>query len=366
MEDSSSHGVISLDVSLRRANQKQFGFNLHIKTQLPATGFCAVYGASGSGKTTLLRCIAGLEPNSQGSIIVNQRTYQDKNTFLSPQQRDVGFVFQHPTLFPHMSAKQNIEFAAKRAREPFSKEQHSALIEVLGITQILHQHPRQLSGGEMQRIAIARAVASNPSILLMDEPLAALDEPRKQELLSYLEKLQSFLAIPVLYVSHSTTEVARLAQHVVVLQSGQLLHQGAVTEVFNRQDFFGGKPPTTIVEGKVAGLDKQYHLTEVALGQQILWLPQCDLPRGTPVRLCIAAKDVSISLSEDTQSSILNKLPMTITRITPSPQEGFSLIELNMEKHQLMARITNKSVAGLQLKTGLSVWAQIKSAAILR
>ena len=366
MVGSQDNKMIRLDVALDRDRRPQNDFTLRICAQLPGSGVTAIFGASGSGKTTLLRCIAGLEPGSSGSIVVNQSTYQDHKTFLSPQQRNVGFVFQQPTLFPHLNAIENIEFAAKRAKSPISSSQFSALIDVLGIETLLSAYPAGLSGGEKQRVAIARAVASNPSVLLMDEPLAALDAPRKKELLDYLEELQSVLSIPVLYVSHSQSEVARLAEHVVVLEAGQLQLQGAVTEVFNRINMAGGQSATTIVEGCVAHYDEQYHLTQITLEQHSLWLAQGNLVQGSKVRLCIAANDISISLNDNNQSSILNRLPANIQKILPDSEAGLSLIQLNVDGQKLVAKVTDKSIHNLQLQPGMWVWAQIKSAAILR
>ncbi|BDX04743.1 molybdenum ABC transporter ATP-binding protein [Planctobacterium marinum] len=366
MASSQDSEMIQLDISLQKANEQRNGFKLRLETQLPGSGFSGIFGASGSGKTTLLRCIAGLEPDSQGSVVVNQHTFQNDNVFLSPQQRNVGFVFQQPVLFPHLTAKQNIEFGAKRAFEPLSETHVNELIMVSGVEHLLTRYPASLSGGEQQRIAIVRAVASNPSILLMDEPLAALDDARKTELMSYLEALQSILAIPVLYVSHSQTEVARLAQQVLVLESGELLQQGEVTDVFNRLNRVDEQTAMTFLEGRVANYDEQYHLTQITLAQHSLWLPQSNLSSGSKVRLCIAANDISISLDEHSQTSILNRLLVKIQTIKPSSAPGISLIELNADGQSLLAQVTNKSVNNLQLKADMSVWAQIKSAAILR
>lgn len=205
------------------------GFDLDLDIDLPARGITALFGHSGSGKTTLLRLVAGLE-RAPARIALGSDIWQDARTFLPPHRRPIGFVFQDAALFPHLTARANIEFGRRRADAAMTDAELAHLVELLGIGPLLERKPARLSGGEAQRVAIARALALKPRVLLMDEPLAALDDRRRAEILPYLEALHGELAIPLLYVTHSTEEVARLADHLVVLESGRVIWNGTVAE----------------------------------------------------------------------------------------------------------------------------------------
>ncbi|MBU1564555.1 MAG: molybdenum ABC transporter ATP-binding protein [Proteobacteria bacterium] len=211
------------------------GFALHVDLHLPAGGVTALFGHSGSGKTTLLRCIAGLERAPGGRLCVNGELWQDEEHWLPTHKRGVGYVFQEPSLFPHLSVLGNLQYGMKRTSDP-QRIDLQQLVELLGISHLLVRKPDSLSGGERQRVGIARALAVSPCLLLMDEPLAALDLKRKREILPYLERLHDELEIPVLYVSHSPDEVMRLADHVVVLDDGLVLAEGAPAEIFHHLD----------------------------------------------------------------------------------------------------------------------------------
>lgn len=204
------------------------GFGLDVDLQLPGRGVTALYGHSGSGKTTCLRCIAGLERADQGFIQVNDEVWQDSDNkvFVAPHKRALGYVFQEASLFPHLSVLANLEFGLKRIPKPQRRVDMAHASELLGISHLLDRHPQHLSGGERQRVGIARALLTSPKLLLMDEPLAALDAQRKSEILPYLQRLHDELDIPVLYVSHSQDEVARLADHIVLLSHGKALASG--------------------------------------------------------------------------------------------------------------------------------------------
>lgn len=360
------HSTINIQIKLRRTRDGQPGFALSIDTNIPGKGVTAIYGASGSGKTTLLRCIAGLEPDAIGKIEVNGRCFQNSNQFLPPEHRDIGYVFQDPTLFPHLTVQQNIDFARKRANTPLPESQYEALMKVLAIQHLLVQYPDRLSGGEKQRVAIARAVASNPAVLLLDEPLSALDSPRKQELLGYLEKLHSIIALPILYVSHAQAEIARLADHVVIMDSGAVIQQGPVAHVFQTLTAASDTEVTSLLEGIVVQQDERYHLSKVAVGDIDLWVSETGLEMNQTVRLCLAARDISISLQPEQHSSILNKVEVVVHAITPAPDVGFMMVHLKHNELSLYARITEKSADDLALEPELQVWAQIKSAAIIR
>ena len=226
----------TLQVNFTLTSSQQITY-LDIDTRIPAKGVTAIYGHSGSGKTSLLRCIAGLEKAPNGSLAIHkddwQATWQDSNIFLPVHKRPIGYVFQEASLFAHLNAEKNLRYAIKRADKKVTQEFYQRVIAVMGINDILERYPNQLSGGERQRIAIARALLIQPRLLLMDEPLAALDHQRKQEILPYLEKLQQSFDIPILYVSHSMDEVARLADHIVVLDQGKVIAEGKLTDVFS-------------------------------------------------------------------------------------------------------------------------------------
>lgn len=366
-------GAIQARFKLIDKNQQTF---LDIDTVIPATGVTAIFGHSGSGKTSLLRCIAGLEKAQQGRLIVNDSCWQDGGTFLPTHKRPIGYVFQEASLFPHLSAQKNltyatkraIKWASKRADQTVNSEFYQRVIEVMGIAGILQRYPSQLSGGERQRIAIARALLIQPRLLLMDEPLAALDHQRKQEILPYLERLNKSFDIPILYVSHSMDEVARLADHILVLDKGKIVAEGELTEVFSRIDLPQRleEESGVILKGKVIEKDEQWHLMRVAFAEGHIWLPDSGETLDQDVRIRVLAKDVSLALSNHQDTSIVNRIPVTVTDIKSDQDKAMSLVRLTMGSEYVVAKLTQRSVHNLNLSIGLKVWAQIKSVAIVR
>jgi len=341
---------------------------LDIDTTMPTSGITAIFGHSGSGKTSLLRCIAGLEKAQQGQLIVNETCWQDANTFLPTHKRPIGYVFQEASLFPHLSAQKNLNYAVKRADQIVSPEFYQRVIEVMGLAGILNRYPSQLSGGERQRIAIARALLIQPRLLLMDEPLAALDHQRKQEILPYLERLHKSFDIPILYVSHSMDEVARLADHILVLDQGKVVAEGELTEVFSRIDLPQRleEESGVILNGKVIEKDQQWQLMRVAFAEGHIWLPDSGETLEQEVRIRVLAKDVSLALSNHDDSSIVNRIPVAVSEIKSDQDKAMSLVRLAMGSDYLVSKLTQKSVHNLDLSIGLKVWAQIKSVAIVR
>lgn len=343
-------------------------FSLEVDLQIPGQGITAIFGASGSGKTTLLRCIAGLEKTQQGTLRINGEIWQSQDVFVPTHQRSLGYVFQESSLFPHLSAKANLQYAIKRAANPPSAETYQRIITMLGIEPVLNRRPAQLSGGERQRVAIARALLVQPKLLLMDEPLASLDHKRKQEILPYLERLHESLDIPVLYVSHSIEEVTRLADHAVILEQGRVVAQGAVAEVFSRIDL----PTQTetdvgvILQGHIRERDPQWHLARVEFDGGSLWVRDGGDELNKPVRVRVLAKDVSLALENHEDSSILNRLPVVVEDIVRDNDEAMALVRMNFGSKRLIARVTQRSITHLQLVKERPVWAQIKSAAIVR
>ena len=343
-------------------------FTLDMDVMIPGRGITAVFGRSGSGKTTLLRCIAGLEKAERGELIVNGETWQDATRFVPTHRRSLGYVFQESSLFPHLTAKQNLDYAVKRARSTAAAGMVDRIVDIMGIQAMLQRRPAQLSGGERQRVAIARALLMQPRLLLMDEPLASLDVARKQEILPYLTRLHASFEIPILYVSHALEEVARLADHVLLLEQGRLAARGNPTEVFSRLDLPMplGEDRGVILEGEIIEQRERWHLACFAFSGGRLWVRDDGEQPGQPVRVRVMAGDVSLALSRHEDTSILNRLPVTISQIAASPDPSVALVRLEAGADHLLARITHRSRELLALEPGKRVWAQIKSAAIVR
>lgn len=344
-------------------------FSLDVDLTLPGHGVTALFGHSGSGKTTLLRLIAGLMRVPHGFLCVNGAVWQDGKTFLPTHQRPLGYVFQEASLFAHLSARRNIEYGLKRTRDPMRPAALQHVIDLLGIAHLLDRRPHQLSGGERQRVAIARALAVKPALLLMDEPLAALDLKRKSEILPYLERLHDELEIPVCYVSHAPDEVARLADTVVLLEQGRALEIGPVADLFSRLDLplAQDQDASAIIDCIIASHDERDALTRVTFAGGQLLLGHLNRPLGARVRTRIHARDVSLALSAPTDSTILNILPAQILELRDL-EHAQVLVKLApgaVAITPLLARITRRSCARLGLQVGQSVFAQVKTVALM-
>ncbi|PYY70862.1 molybdenum ABC transporter ATP-binding protein [Pseudomonas jessenii] len=347
------------------------GFALDVDLQLPGRGVTALYGHSGSGKTTCLRCIAGLERADQGFIQVNDEVWQDSENrvFVAPHKRALGYVFQEASLFPHLSVLANLEFGLKRIPKPQRRVDMAHATELLGISHLLDRHPQHLSGGERQRVGMARALLTSPKLLLMDEPLAALDAQRKNEILPYLQRLHDELDIPVLYVSHSQDEVARLADHIVLLSSGKALASGPIGQTLARLDLplAMGDDAGVVIEGRVSAYDAEYQLLSLQLPDTSLNIrvPHTPMDAGQALRCKVQARDVSLSLDSAGQSSILNRLPVTVVSEMSADNAAHVLIRLDAAGSPLLARITRYSRDQLNVHPGQQLWAQIKAVAVL-
>ncbi len=365
-----------------RLQLQRASFQLQVDLQLPGQGVTALFGPSGCGKTSCLRAIAGLE-RAQGEVSVNGERWQDDDNghWLPTHQRALGYVFQEASLFPHLSAHDNIRYGLRRTPAARQRVQLERLVELLGIGPLLARKPATLSGGERQRVAIARALATSPRVLLMDEPLAALDAERKAEVLPYLDQLSAQLQLPILYVSHSIDEVGRLADQVVLLQAGRVVAQGPVAELLSQLDTPLAKTlpdaqQASILEGLVCGHDTQDHLWSMQIPgtppQQLHWT-QADAhyQQGERVRLRVMARDVSLSLMPQAGSSILNSLPAVVTAMHAS-SPGQVLVQLRLAPGgadgapHLLALVSARSARLLQLTPGLLVHAQLKGVAVLR
>ena len=355
------------------------GFGLDVDLDLPARGVTALFGHSGSGKTTLLRCIAGLERAPHGRLTINGTIWQDDEHpgkrgrgghWLPTHQRPLGYVFQEASLFPHLTVLGNLRYGLKRLvrAQPASPDAGlDTAIELLGIRPLLERKPDHLSGGERQRVSMARALAMSPRLLLMDEPLAALDHQRKQEILPYLERLHRALDIPVLYVSHAPDEVARLADHIVVLEAGRAVATGALTETLARLDLpiQLGEDVGVVLDAVVAERDAQWHLTRVDFPGGSLWVRDGGHAIGDPVRVRVLARDVSIALQPVSGTSIQNCLSATVEQMAGDHHPALSLLRLRLGPSPLLARLTQRSAVGLGLAPGMAVWVQIKAVALI-
>ncbi len=352
-------------------HEKNSIFSLDVDLTMPGSGITAIFGESGSGKTTFLRCVAGLEKSDSGELNVNTNIWQNSDVFTPTHKRPLAYVFQEPSLFAHLTAQGNLNYAIKRSDRVFDAESeklYQRVLTTMGIGSLLKRYPHQLSGGERQRVAIARALLIQPRLLLMDEPLASLDAARKREIMPYLERLRSEFEIPVLYVSHSMDEVARLADYVVVLHQGGVKAQGRLTDVFSRVDLplgFGTEAGVVLL-GHVVERDSNWHLMRVAFPGGELWVRDDGDEQDKPVRVRVLARDVSLALSSHEDSSILNRLPTKVTEISEDSDESMLLIRLKAGESYLIARLTRKSVHHLKLVPGINVWAQVKSVALVR
>lgn len=342
------------------------GFALEVDLSLPSQGITALFGPSGSGKTTLLRAMAGLERVPDGFLRIDGEVWQDGRTFRPTHRRPLGYVFQEASLFPHLNVRGNLEYGQRRAQADGTGLLDQVLT-LLGIGHLLARRPEGLSGGERQRVAIARALLTRPRLLLMDEPLAALDQARKAEILPYLEDLHRELRIPVLYVSHSPDEVARLADHLVVLEEGRVLGAGPLTETLARLDLpiRLGEDAGVVIEGRVAIRDTEWHLVRVDFAGGVLWVRDTGHPIGDRVRVRILARDVSIARAPVHGTSILNALPVTVTDLAPDAHPALRLVQLSAGGVPMLARLTARSAAALDLAPGHRVWAQIKAVALI-
>lgn len=343
------------------------GFALDVDLVLPGRGVIAVFGPSGSGKTTLLRCVAGLQRVASGQLTVNGDTWQDGAHFCPPHRRALGYVFQEASLFPHLTVRGNLAYGMNRVPAGQRKVSLDRAIALLGIGELIERKPAGLSGGERQRVAIARALLTSPRLLLMDEPLAALDLARKQEIMPYLESLHAELEIPVLYVSHSPDEVGRLADHLVVLDAGRAVAVGPMMETLARLDLpiRLGEDAGVVLEGRIAERDERWRLARVNCSGTDFWLRDSGHPVGHAVRVRILARDISIALSQTTNSSILNIIAAEVMAIGDDTHPAQALVKLKLGASPVLARLTRRSVDSLGLVPGSKAYAQIKAVALI-
>ena len=343
-------------------------FNLDVDLALPGRGVTALFGHSGSGKTTLLRVLAGLERVAGARVALGDEVWQDdaRKVFVPTHERGIGYVFQEASLFPHLSVRANLEFGRKRLKPAERRFDLMAVAELLGIERLLDASPATLSGGERQRAAIARTLLASPRLLLMDEPLAALDMRRKLEILPYLERLHDELALPVVYVSHAADEVARLADHLVVLEEGRVLASGPLSATLARLDLAANfqDDAGVMIETTLQAHDDD-GLSHLAFAGGVLLVGRRNAAVGTRVRCRIHARDVSLALERPRGSSITNILQARVDAVGPSGTPSQVLVRLLVGDTALLARITERSRRELAIAPGCALWAQIKAVALL-
>ena len=343
------------------------GFVLDVDLSLPSRGITALFGHSGSGKTTLLRCVAGLERVPDGRLVVDGETWQDGRRFLPTHRRPLGYVFQEASLFPHLDVTANMRYGLRRTPASERRVGWDEVIALLGIGHLLDRFPDALSGGERQRVSLARALLTGPRVLLMDEPLSALDHARKQEILPYLERLHDELDIPVLYVSHSPDEVARLADHIVVMDAGRAVAEGPLGETLARLDLpiALGEDAGVVLDAHVAARDTQWGLVEAVFDGGSIWTRDDGHPTGSHVRIRVLARDVSLSLERQHDTSIVNLLPGTVVELAGDVHPALALVRVDVGGTPIVARLTRRSAATLDLAPGKPIWVQVKAVAVV-
>lgn len=360
--------VIRQDLQRDSGSAGDAGFRLTVDLDLPGSGITILFGRSGCGKSTLLRCVAGLEPSVTGSVRIGNEVWQDSTTGirLAPQHRAVGYVFQEGALFTHLTVRGNLEFAHRRVPPGRRRIESAEVIELLGLAGLLERRPQKLSGGERQRVALARALLASPALLLLDEPLAALDRPGRRSILPFLETLTQRFPLPVLYVTHYLNEAARLGDHLVYLDAGRGTGSGPLSEMLTDPDspLTREQEAGAVLTAQVTGRDEEFNLARLSVAGEMLYSPDPEAQVGRSIRLRVLARDVSLSLEPVSGTTILNVLPCRVIDVT-AREPGRALVRLALGRETLLAMVTQKSAAALDLRPGRRVFAQIKSVALL-
>ena len=345
-------------------------FALDVDHGIALQGLTALLGPSGSGKTTLLRVIAGLERRARGRVAYGDEVWQGDGgaRFVPAHRRGVGYVFQEARLFPHLSVEGNLRFAERRSRTVASGIGSDEVIRALDLAALLARHPASLSGGERQRVAIARTLLARPRFLLMDEPLAALDSPRRMEILPYIARLPEAFRVPVLYVTHAVEEAARLASRVLVLAAGRPVAAGPIAEVLERLDFepLGRFEASVVFTAKVSGHDREYGLTLLEHRGQRLVMPRVAVDPGRDLRLRVRARDIVLATVRPEGISARNVLEGWVAAVAEEGSSAVAEVLVDIGGARLRARVTRQAVAELALRPGARVYAIIKAIAFDR
>lgn len=350
---------LSVDVRVRYPE-----FELSVAQEFPGSGITALFGPSGCGKSTLLRVIAGFERAASGRVCFGEEVWQDARTRVAPHLRGVGYVFQDARLFAHLTARGNLDYAHRRAVRVPARYSFDDVVDVLDLAPLFDRRAPQLSGGERQRVAIGRTLLARPRLLLMDEPLAALDIRRKGEILPYISRLPTAFGIPIIYVTHALEEVTQLCDRIVVLAAGKVAATGGVAETLERLDLadvLGRFEAGSVLTGHIAAQDMALHLTSVDIGGAALEVPEIGLSPGTEVRLRVRARDVSLARTRPEGLSIRNILHARVLGISTEPDTAYAEVLLDLGGQNLRARITRAAVQDLGLVEGAPIFALVKS-----
>jgi molybdate transport system ATP-binding protein len=349
------------------AAKRRGTFELNVRFELPTPGVVALFGRSGCGKSTVVNIIAGLLQPDSGRVVLDDTVLVDlqQGVDVPPERRRIGYVFQDTRLFPHLSVAANLRYAQKRAvGAPYVDL--AAVTSLLDLAALMNRRTHQLSGGERQRVAIGRALLTQPRLLLLDEPLAALDEARREEVLPYLETLRDQLAIPMVYVTHDFAEVLRLATHIVLMEAGSVTAQGTVGEMSlnpRLRSIIGPDEVGAIIDGIVLGVDSSSNLTRVRVGQGELNVQARGLAVGTALRVQLLARDIIVSTRFPQHLSVRNSLAGIVTSIHGDDDDS-DLITIDIGAEEIMARVTKAATRDLSLHPGMEAWALVKSVSL--
>ncbi len=353
-----------LDINIRLPRDR---FDVSVQAVLQTGSIWAIMGASGCGKTSLLRCLAGLEPSVEGKICFNGEQWLDTENGIrvSPEERGIGYIFQEARLFPHLDVMGNLEFARRRAHCSRKTPRLMDVIQQLGIEPLLGRSVAKLSGGEKQRVAIARTLLNAPRLLLMDEPLASLDWDSRSEILPCLRDIHQHFKIPVVMVSHAREEVARLADQLMLMNSGKVIARGNCAHLMNRSGsvLASDNNALSVFDGRIIQHDSQYPLTELEIDDQILVTNRVNAEVGSQVRVVLPAHEVSIVIDDISATSVQNRLSVVIETMTELDSHHI-LLSLRMREQFLQALITQRALTTLQLKKGMQVFAHFKASCL--
>jgi molybdate transport system ATP-binding protein len=342
-------------------------FVFQVDCEIPVHGFTVLFGPSGSGKTSFLRCISGLERAPGGFFQIGDEIWQDeeRGIFVPTSERQIGYVFQELRLFPNLDVEGNLRYGLERRARPNGDTLFNQIVEIMGLESLLSRYSGNLSGGEKQRVALARALLTNPHLLLMDEPLAALDAKRKQEILPYFQRMQSELNIPVFYVSHSLSEVLQLADTMLLMDQGKIIAEGPIQEVFihpNLRKHLGQTLIGTVLDTTVVRQDEDFQLTVLKFNNHTLYVPHRNVSPGQQLRIHIRADDVILAVKPmEELTSVLNVLPAQIIEVRNSSEDACK-VDVTLDIGcPLLASITRKSLINLNLQAGKNIFAHIKA-----
>jgi molybdate transport system ATP-binding protein len=351
-----------------RAIKRRDGFVLDVAIDISARGVVALFGRSGCGKTTLVNIVAGLLEADEARVEIDGVVLDDSRArvHIPAEQRRIGYVFQDARLFPHLDVLGNLRYGARRAKAAEHRITLEFVTALLGLDPLLARRPAQLSGGERQRVALGRALLSQPRLLLLDEPLAALDAARREEVLPYLERLRDELAIPIIYVSHQFEEVLRLATHVVLMEAGRVVAQGSLDEVSLRPELralVGPDAVGAVLSGQIESVDETSGLAHLRIGDGVITLGLDGARVGSTVRVQVLARDVILATQRPQGLSVRNVLTGTVVRIDEDGPQT-ELVHVGINGAQIVSRITRAASRALELRTGSRVWVLVKAVSL--